>query len=85
MKAISDIQAIADLTNAVAAHRNWTVSTISLRASGRGSYFSDLFEDRVGMTLARRDRVLQWFADHWPDDLEWPRHIPRPSKSKEAA
>jgi hypothetical protein len=73
------------LTEALAAHRNWSMNTVSLRAAGKGTYLADLLAGKVGITLARRDRILQWFADHWPEDLEWPRDIPRPSKSKEAA
>lgn len=38
-----------------------------------------------GCTLATAMRAGQWFSDNWPADLEWPRGIPRPLKSKEAA
>lgn len=31
------------------------------------------------------DRFMQFFSDHWPEELEWPNDIPRPAKSKEAA
>ena len=24
-------------------------------------------------------RVIQWFSDHWPTDLDWPESIPRPA------
>lgn len=88
MKAKDDISAIADLTRSYAAHRNWTVNTTSLRAAGKGTYIADLVAGRVGLTLRRRDRIAQWFSDHWPADLAWPRDIPRPPKSpnpKEAA
>ena len=33
------------------------------------------------ITLRRVARVLQWFSDHWPADLEWPSDIPRPLPS----
>ena len=33
------------------------------------------------ITLRRVARVLQWFSDHWPADLEWPSDIPRPMPS----
>ncbi len=25
-------------------------------------------------------RILQWFSDHWPADLEWPPDISRPAR-----
>jgi hypothetical protein len=32
------------------------------------------------------ERALQWFSDNWPDELDWPASIARPSASpKEAA
>lgn len=85
MKANSDINILSTLAATCAAHRNWSMNTVSLRAAGKGTYLADLLAGKVGITLARRDRILQWFSDHWPADLEWPRDIPRPSKSKEAA
>ncbi|MGR3480675.1 hypothetical protein [Salipiger marinus] len=70
------------MTERFAADRNWSVNTTSLRAAGKGTYVSDLKAGRVGMTVHRRDRILQWFSDNWPEDLEWPSDIPRPAKSK---
>lgn len=40
---------------------------------------------RRGCTVRTFDRVLTWFNQHWPGDLEWPRDIPRPPKSKKEA
>ncbi|MBK5945957.1 hypothetical protein CCR83_05685 [Rhodobacter veldkampii DSM 11550] len=36
-------------------------------------------------TLRKAAAVVQWFSDRWPSDLEWPRDIPRPPKSKKEA
>lgn len=86
MTATFDIAAIAQLANSYGAHRNWSLNTTSLRASGKGTYFSDLVAGRVGLTLRRRDKIIQWFSDNWPDaDLAWPQDIYRPEKSREAA
>lgn len=82
---MSDIQMIAELATTLAAHRNWSINTVSLRAAKKGTYLADLVAGRVGMTLARRDRIMLWFAENWAADLEWPADIPRPSQSKEAA
>ena len=48
-------------------------------AAGRGGFFVDLRNGRQCQTRTYL-RTLQWFADHWPDDLAWPSDIPRPSK-----
>ncbi len=86
MTANSDINAIFRLASTYGAHRNWTLNTASLRSAGKGTYIADLIADRVGLTVRRRDNIMQWFSDNWPDeDLSWPRDIPRPAKTKEAA
>ncbi len=85
MKATFDISTIAELARTYAAHRNWTINTASLRAAGKGTYINDLVAGRVGLTIRRRDRIIQWFSDNWPVDLAWPRDVPRPSKTKVAA
>ena len=86
MNAKKDIAAVSTLTEIFAGHRNWTINTASLRAAGKGTYVSDLKAGRVGITVQRRDRIMQWFSDNWPDqELDWPRGIPRPTPKKEAA
>ncbi|QDP47418.1 MAG: hypothetical protein GOVbin2371_3 [Prokaryotic dsDNA virus sp.] len=82
MNAKKDIAAVSTLTEIFAGHRNWTINTASLRAAGKGTYVSDLKAGRVGITVQRRDRIMQWFSDNWPDDLGWPSDIPRPPKSQ---
>lgn len=81
----SDVERLISAAQTYAAHKRWSMNTVSLRAAGKGTYLADLLAGKVGITLARRDRILQWFADHWPEELEWPNDIPRPAKSKEAA
>lgn len=31
------------------------------------------------ITTGRYQRALQWFSDHWPEGLDWPSDVPRPS------
>lgn len=85
MKANFDITALATLTRQFALHKNWSVNTASLRASGKGTFIADLVDGRVGLTIKRRDRIIDWYDKNWPADLEWPRDIPRPSAKRRAA
>lgn len=85
MFAKSEIRNILFLAERYRAARNLSLKTVSVYAAGRGGFLTELAAGERGITLARRDRILQWFSDHWPDDLEWPAAIPRPPKSTEAA
>ena len=68
------------LIEAAASARGVTVNTMSRHCSGSGDLYSRL---RAGadITSRRAERILQWFADHWPADLAWPSDVPRPEPS----
>ncbi|WP_370269197.1 hypothetical protein [Nioella sp.] len=70
------------LAEAFAAHRGLTLSTVSTYAATDGKFFPDL-KRGASCTLRRAARVLSWFDENWPSDLEWPSDIPRPQKKKE--
>lgn len=72
-------QMLVELAEAYAAHRGLKLSTVSTYVAADGKFFGSLKKE-AGCTLARAARVLAWFDAHWPADLEWPRHIPRPKK-----
>lgn len=72
------------LSEALAQHRNWSLSTVGFYAANDGKFFQRI-QSGGGCTLRTAHRVTVWFADNWPADLAWPRDIPRPPKSKEAA
>ena len=72
------------LSEALTQHRNWSLSTVGLYSANDGKFFQRI-ESGGGCTLRTAQRVLAWFSDNWPSDLAWPRDIPRPPKSKEAA
>jgi len=77
--------ALITLSQTLASHRNVTHFAISMRALGKGDFFKRLI-DGSDCRTATAARVLSWFSDNWPDqELEWPQHIPRPSKSKKEA
>ncbi|MFA8441559.1 hypothetical protein [Yoonia sp.] len=67
------------------AHTGLKLATISTYAKNDGKFFRDLKEKNAGCTLKTASRVMQWFSDNWADDLEWPKSVPRPAKSKDAA
>ena len=77
-------ETLVTLAKAYAAHSGKTLSTVSTYAAGDGKFFPRL-QGGAGCTLKRANRIIRWFSDGWPADLEWPRDIPRPTKSKEAA
>lgn len=65
------------LAEALAAHRNWSLTTIGAYAANDGKFFSRVAAGG-GCTLKTASAVLNWFAQNWPADLEWPRAVPRP-------
>lgn len=76
--------ALITLAELLAAHHGVTHFAISMRVLGKGDFFKKL-KDGGDCRTATAARVLAFFGANWPADLEWPRDIPRPSKSREAA
>lgn len=72
------------LGQAYAAHARLELSTVSTYSANDGKWFARL-QGGATCTLRKAVVVFQWFADHWPADLEWPADIPRPTPNKEAA
>lgn len=76
-----DKEILVRLAETYAAHRGLTLSTVSTYAATDGKFFPEL-KRGASCTLRRAARVLDWFADNWPADLEWPRDIARPLSRK---
>lgn len=76
-----DISKLVAIAEAYATHRGLALATVSTYAARDGKFFGSL-QGGASCTLRRADRVLGWFSENWPADLEWPRDIPRPPKSK---
>ncbi|MCC5966165.1 MAG: hypothetical protein JJU24_08505 [Natronohydrobacter sp.] len=76
--------ALITLAETLAAHQGVTHYAISMRALKKGDFFKKLMAGGDCRT-ATATRVLHWFDQNWADDLEWPRHIERPSKKEIAA
>jgi hypothetical protein len=77
-------QALITLAETLAAHQGVTHFAISMRALGKGDFFKKLMAGGDCRT-ATAARVLSWFDQNWAPDLEWPRDISRPPKSKKEA
>ena len=82
-----DAESIMRLCEVYGARRGLSLSTVSTYAAAAGDFCARLKRGR-DLTTRRAARVAQWFSDHWPEDLEWPSDIPRPTPNpdrKEAA
>lgn len=66
------------------AHLGLTIKTVSTYAANDGKWLSGL-DDGLGCTIRKANAVLCWFSNNWPVDLEWPRELARPAKSKREA
>jgi len=77
-------ETLVTLAETFAAHRGLTLSTVSTYAATDGKFFPEL-KKGSGCTLRRAARVLAWFSDNWPPDLEWPRNVPRPAAKRRVA
>lgn len=81
----TDVQTqMITLCTAYAAHLNLSHWRVSFLARGDGQFFKRL-SDGKGCTVRTAAQVFQWFSDNWPADLEWPRAIARPAKTKKEA
>lgn len=71
---------LVQLAKAYGKHCDLKLSSVSTYAANDGKYFAGL-EKGAGCTLKTADRLLAWFSENWPEDLEWPADIPRPARA----
>ena len=77
---------IAHLMAIAQVYANWrgvSVARVAKLARGSGDFFARL-QGGASCTIRTYNRVLQWFSDHWPSDLEWPSDIPRPDPAPDS-
>jgi len=79
---LTEKNALIKLAEQMSAHEGVTHFAISMRALGKGDFFKNLMKPNGDCRTRTASRLLQWFSDHWPADLEWPEGIPRPPKSE---
>ena len=70
------------LSQCYADHRRLSLSRVGFLAANDGKFFVRLKAGKT-CTLRTTERVLQWFSDHWPEDLDWPTDTPRPRPSSD--
>lgn len=74
---------LISLTRTYATHIGLSLPTVSTYMGGSGDTIDRLTRGH-DITTRRLSRFVQWFSDHWPEDLEWPDDIPRPDRSAQA-
>lgn len=77
-------QQIVSLSETLQNHEGIGHWAVSMRITSKGDFIHRLKNNadiRTGTYLA----ALQKFSDIWPDDLEWPADIPRPTTKEVAA
>ena len=75
--ATRDVEQLLTLAARYGSAKALALSTVSLYAARQGQLMARL-QAGCGITVARRDRILQWFSDHWPEEVSWPEDILRP-------
>lgn len=70
------------LATSLAEHEGVTHFAISMRALGKGDFFRNLIVKDCDCRTRTYSRLMSWFSDNWPEDLNWPSGIERPSKSQ---
>lgn len=65
------------LLKTYADHVGRAPATIARRA-GAYAHLPKRLEEGAGCSVRTMNDLAVWFSDNWPDDLEWPRNIPRP-------
>lgn len=81
---MTNAQMLVALADAFASHANVSHWRVSYLARGDGQFFDRLRKGKT-CTIKTATTVLAWFDQNWPSDLDWPRDIPRPHKSKKEA
>lgn len=84
-------QHLVALARSLAAHEgvtHWAISGRMTRATsptrkGKGDFFLKLM-DGGDCRTSTYTRTIRWFAANWPQDLEWPSDIPRPTEEDAA-
>jgi hypothetical protein len=65
------------------AHTGVKESTLSSYAMNDGKRLSAIREKGADITSRRAERVMNWFSENWPIDLQWPKDVERPTSSNQ--
>ena len=75
---VMNTESIMQLCEVYARRHGLSLSTVSTYAAAAGDFYARLRRGH-DLTTRRAARVVQWFSDHWPADVDWPAEIPRPT------
>lgn len=73
-------QHLIDVASKFEAATGISVASIGKRSMNDNTLFARLAAGQ-GFTVKTYDRVIQWFSDNWPADLDWPSEVQRPAPS----
>jgi hypothetical protein len=59
-------------------------ATVADQAAGDWRFFDRIRGER-SFLASKYDSVMGWFAQNWPEGVEWPADIPTPGSGQEAA
>lgn len=76
---------LINLAETLASHQGVTHSAISMRALGKGDFFKKMIEKGHDCRTRTADKLMAWFSDNWPEDLDWPSSIARPKEPQKDA
>ena len=77
MPHVSHIIALADIWLKATGLRE---TTLSNRLFGESKKLA-LLRGGADLTTGRYRLAVRWFAEHWPDGVEWPDIVPEPSRA----
>lgn len=77
-------QSLLHLAQIYADHRGLKLSTVATYAARDGKFFKSLAAGS-GCTLGKAARIIDYFDANWPEDLEWPAAVSRPSRKRRTA
>lgn len=80
----TQVQNILTLTEHLATHQGVTHWALSYRLDKRGDTLKRL-QDGSDILSGRAERLVKKIDEMWPDDLEWPPDIPRPSDAEDVS
>jgi hypothetical protein len=69
------------LADTYGGHEQRSDATIAKRANLHTRFFERLRAGE-GVTVRGFNRAMRFFQESWPEDLDWPPQVPRPSSSQ---
>lgn len=78
----SNLFAVAEL---YASANSMTLHNVAAVAARDYGFFSRLRRSEKAFTVRKYDQVMQWFSDHWPVRVEWPKGVERPAPTRAVA